>query len=219
MVIGDVGQGAREEVDYAPAAGPSAARRQLRLELPRGADRRARRRPAQCAAAARFIDPVFDYPHADPGGGVAHGCAIIGGYVARDPASATSTAATSTRDLCVGEIRSLLPPPARRAPATAPRASTSSNLNSFGEDSCGRLYVVSGGGTVYRFDRGGAGDLLGNPKRRTAGPKNRREGKGRPAQKSRRGFCQPIGRELPRPPSPGRPRRGSSAGVAAGAWC
>ena len=36
MVIGDVGQGAREEVDFAPSPFPawSAARRQLRLELP-----------------------------------------------------------------------------------------------------------------------------------------------------------------------------------------
>ena len=52
-------------------------------------------------------------------------------------------------DLCTGEIRSL--------DLANPTASDRSeglhvdNLNSFGEDSCGRLYAVSGNGQVFRF--------------------------------------------------------------------
>ena len=111
-------------------------------------------RPTTKAAKARpadaFVEPIFDYPHVDPGDGGAHGCAIIGGYVSRDPGVGGLFGRYVYGDFCAGEIRSFAPTPAVRR-ATAPRASTSSNLTSFGEDSCGRLYAVSGGGAVYRI--------------------------------------------------------------------
>jgi glucose/arabinose dehydrogenase len=148
MVIGDVGQGKREEVDYAPPGSPPGANygwscREGLLEGPA-------KDPA-CAGknAADFVNPVFDYPHADPGGGAAFGCAIIGGYVARDTALSGLTGRYLYGDLCSGRIRSL--------DLADPFASDRSeglevaNLNSFGEDSCGRLYTVSGSGQVARL--------------------------------------------------------------------
>jgi hypothetical protein len=65
--------------------------------------------PGECAAAtASFTDPVFDYPHEDPGGGAAHGCAVIGGYVVLDHGDANLLLRPRFR------WRSTPPPPERR---------------------------------------------------------------------------------------------------------
>ncbi|HVD86644.1 MAG TPA: PQQ-dependent sugar dehydrogenase [Solirubrobacterales bacterium] len=149
LTIGDVGQKLREEVDYAPAPGLGAGAnygwncREGFLQgtvTPEGG----------CADATEFIEPIFDYPHQDPGDGSAHGCAIIGGYVARGPGLGDVFGRYVYGDLCIGQIRSFVP--------TLPLASGDRSegvrvegLNSFGEDSCGRLYAVSGEGPVYRL--------------------------------------------------------------------
>lgn len=149
LLIGDVGQDEREEVDYSPAPDPG-----------KGADYGWNCRegflvetvPPEpgCSSAGTFTDPIFDYPHEDPGGGKAHGCAIIGGYVARGPGYGDASGRYLYGDNCGGEIRSLLP--------DLPFASGDRSegiavdlLDSFGEDSCGRLYAVSETGPVYRI--------------------------------------------------------------------
>jgi hypothetical protein len=147
--IGDVGQNAREEVDLGPAPGLGGGAnycwncREGRVEGPADDE--------GCAgkSAADFVEPVFDYPHNDPGNGGAHGCAIIAGYVSRDPGDAGLLGRYVYGDLCNGEIRSF----AIGQPFATDRSEglDVANLNSFGEDSCGRLYAVSGSGTVYRI--------------------------------------------------------------------
>lgn len=149
MLIGDVGQGAREELDHATAplfgAGDNYGWncREGLLEGP--ADDQG------CAGseAGDFVDPVFDYPHLDPGGGKAFGCAIIGGYVAREPTLTELSGRYVYGDLCGGGIRSL----DLRAPSASDRAEGIAvpNLNSFGEDAIGQLYAVSGAGPVFRI--------------------------------------------------------------------
>ena len=150
LVIGDVGQGAREEVDYSPAP-----------ELGKGANYGWNCREGLIAGkgddegcgsapAGSFTDPIFDYPHSDPGGGKAHGCAIIGGYVARGPGYGDVYGRYVYGDLCGSEIRSLLPA-LPFAGGDRSEGLTVGALNSFGEDSCGRLYAVSGNGPVYRI--------------------------------------------------------------------
>ena len=147
--IGDVGQSAREEVDF--AAAPTLGQgfnygwncREGSIAGPAT--------DPQCATppVGGYVKPVFDYPHEDPGGGKASGCAIIGGYVARGPGMGSTAGRYLYGDLCVGDIRSFSP----ASPALTDRAEGVSvdNLNSFGEDSCGRLYAVSGNGPVYRI--------------------------------------------------------------------
>jgi hypothetical protein len=148
--IGDVGQGKREEVDYAPAPGLGQGANYgwncmegtLAGPPPPAQD-------SQCAAnAGSFVPPVFEYPHESSGGG-ASGCAIIGGYVARGPGLADLYGRYVYGDLCEGDIRSFSP----AAPAASDRSEGPGveNLNSFGEDSCGRLYAISGNGPVYRL--------------------------------------------------------------------
>jgi glucose/arabinose dehydrogenase len=141
MLIGDVGQAAREEVDYAPTPTRGKGANygwNCREGLLAG--------PAtdpQCASATGLTDPVFDYAHA-PGGP----CAIIGGYVARDPTVPELYGRYVYGDFCTREIRSLdlsAPFAGDQLEAIAPPG-----FESFGEDAAGRLYVVAEG-AVYRL--------------------------------------------------------------------
>ena len=147
LVIGDVGQSAREEVDWAPAAA------NLGIGRNYGWNCREGRLPGPatdpgCSPIASFIEPAFDYPHTDPGGGAAHGAAIIGGYVVRDPGLPELAGRYLYGDLN-GEIRSLVLSEAFSSDRS--ENLNVANLNSFGEDSCGRVYAVSGNGPVYRL--------------------------------------------------------------------
>jgi len=147
--IGDVGQSKREEVDFAatPGLGQGANYgwncREGSLQGPSTDE-------PECAEnIGLFMPPVFEYPHVDPGNGGAFGCAIIGGYVARGPGMGSVGGRYVYGDLCEGDIRSFSP----ASPSLSDRSEgvRIANLNSFGEDSCGRLYAVSGDGPVYRL--------------------------------------------------------------------
>lgn len=155
MVVGDVGQGAHEEVDLAPSPAPGVVGGE---GANYGWNCREGFSPypnpgASCTGASGFTEPVFDYPHSNPGNGTAHGCSITGGYVVRDPSLGDLYGRYLYADYCVGEIRSLVLPSAAGGLAGGDRSEGLSVANpvSFGEDSCGRLYVVSQIGTVYRF--------------------------------------------------------------------
>jgi hypothetical protein len=155
MVIADVGQEEREEVNLAPSAGAGTISgaganygwncREGLIAYP-GA-------PGGCAADG-FTDPVFDYPHDDPGGAAAHGCSIIGGYVVRDRSLGDLYGRYLYVDYCQGEIRSLILPSSASGRAGGDRSEGLSvaSPTSFGEDSCGRVYVVASAGTVYRLE-------------------------------------------------------------------
>lgn len=155
MVIADVGQEKREELNFAPGAGAGTVSgaganygwncREGLIPYP-GA-------PGGCATGG-FADPVFDYPHDDPGGGAAHGCSIIGGYVIRDQSLGDLYGRYVYADYCQGEIRSLALPSSASGRATGDRseALAVANPTSFGEDACGRVYVAASAGTVYRLE-------------------------------------------------------------------
>lgn len=150
IYIGDVGQGEREEVDSAAAPGLGGGAdygwncREGTLE---GTVPPAEEDP-QCATppAGGFVGPIFDYGHEEGR------CAIIGGYVVRDPGLAGLFGRYLYGDYCSGEIRSFDP----AVPYASDRSEglTVERLVSFGEDSCGRLYAVAGNGVVSRL--GGA---------------------------------------------------------------
>ncbi|MCW2987356.1 MAG: hypothetical protein JWM24_294 [Solirubrobacterales bacterium] len=153
MVIGDVGQGKREEIDLAPSPFPTVVGggganygwncREGLIAGP-GDDLP----PGQCATTT-FVDPVFDYSHDPPPGGGTAPCAIIGGYVVRDQSLGSLYGRYLYGDLCAGELRSLN----LANPSAGDRFEgiEANRLNSFGEDSCGRIYVVEEGGGVYRL--------------------------------------------------------------------
>jgi hypothetical protein len=146
IVIGDVGQDAREEVDYAAAPGLGGGAnygwncREGFLAGPAG--------DPQCPSpTSPFVDPIFDYEHTTP----KTVCAITGGYVVRDPGLGELLGRYLYGDYCTGELRSVSVPA-----GTGDRSEGIDvpNLVSFGEDSCGRLYTVSELGEVSRIVSG-----------------------------------------------------------------
>jgi hypothetical protein len=155
MVIADVGQEEREEINLAPSAGAGMVSgaganygwscREGTIAYP-GA-------PSECPTTG-FTDPVFDYPHDDPGGGAPHGCSIIGGYVIRDQSLGDLYGRYVYADYCQGGIRSLVLPSSASGRATGdrPEGLSVSSPTSFGEDSCGRVYVTAAAGTAYRLE-------------------------------------------------------------------
>ena len=91
-----------------------------------------------------MTDPVFEYAN-DAGT-----CSITGGYVAHDNGAPEIEGRYLYADLCAGVIRSFVP----GLPAAADDRSEGVNVaqpTSFGQDSCGRLYVASRSGPVSRI--------------------------------------------------------------------
>lgn len=158
MVIGDVGQSLREEIDFAAAPLPGVVGGQganygwnCREGLLTG--------PAsdpECAAppASGFTEPVFDYAHTpDPDIPGSNRCAITGGYVARDAGLGALYGRYVYADYCAGVLRSLQLP-AGGGGSAGGDCSLGLRLDhpvSFGEDAARRLYVVEQGGRVYRL--------------------------------------------------------------------
>ncbi len=128
---GDVGQGAREEVDIITRGGNFGWRIVEGNICNPGIN-------TNCNLG-NFIAPLFDYTHA---GGR---CSITGGYVYRGTQGTLPIGAYVYGDYCTGEIlmwnnnqQSLL--------IDSPR-----NISSFGENEAGEIFVVGLGGTVERL--------------------------------------------------------------------
>jgi hypothetical protein len=145
LVIADVGQAAREEIDWAKyGAGLGIGANygwNCREGLAAGPATDLGCTPAP--PTGTFTEPVFDYPHTNGRQ------AIIGGYVVRDPSLLELSGRYLYGDLATGEVRSLVLSEAFSNDRT--ENLIVANLNSFGEDSCGRVYAVSGNGPVYRL--------------------------------------------------------------------
>jgi glucose/arabinose dehydrogenase len=139
LTIGDVGQNAYEEIDFAPARAPAGAN--YGWVCYEGFHKNGTR----CDVPTR-VDPVLEKAHSTTGY-----CAIIGGYVVRDPAIPELNGRYVYGDNCADGIRSVaLARP--RATDDSDTGMSVSGLTSFGEDSCGHVYASSGGGPVYRID-------------------------------------------------------------------
>ncbi len=140
LIIGDVGETQWEEVDFAPASSRGGRGSNYGWPACEGL-------VGTCPGAT---PPVFVYPHTDPGGDVANGCAIIGGYVYRGTQAPELAGRYLYADLCTAELRSLQlgSPFATDRAESAPGAIGSAR--SFGEDSACNLYVTNTT-TVFRI--------------------------------------------------------------------
>ena len=103
IAIGDVGQHLYEEVDYATLR--SARGANFGWPEFEGFHDYDPSRPGPTPA----VDPTFEYPHRDPGGGAAYGCAVIGGYVVRDSKLPVLAGRYLYTDECTGDLRSFRP--------------------------------------------------------------------------------------------------------------
>ena len=136
-MIADVGQGALEEVDYVKLGAGEG--RQLRLADVRGIQPfdSSRRGAGQPDPADLRVPPR-------------QGLLDHGRLHRPRPQAAIAAWPLPLRDLCAGEIRSLVP---RLGGATGDRALGLSveRPTSFGEGRDGKIYVASGSGPVFRF--------------------------------------------------------------------
>jgi glucose/arabinose dehydrogenase len=137
LYAGDVGQGAREEIDIITNGG-NYGWRVFEGTLCTNND------PGLCNPAS-FIPPIAEYDHATGR------CAIIGGHVYRGTTGALPAGAYVYGDLCTGEIFQLLPPTSGGAQSVLLDTALDGTLSSFGEDEAGEIYVVGLGGTVDRI--------------------------------------------------------------------
>jgi glucose/arabinose dehydrogenase len=151
LLIGDVGQAAREEIDW--------------VRFDEGLGRAGNYGwpcfegflpgPRSCTPE-RLIEPVHDYSRPNPR-------AVTGGFVVRDPGLPSLVGRYIYADTYAGEVRSL----ALGRPATGDASAglpARPNLVSFGEDACGHLYVVTiDPGTVERIQDGAPGPCVPEP--------------------------------------------------------
>jgi glucose/arabinose dehydrogenase len=136
LVIGDVGAGSREEVDYSPAT--SGGGRGANYGWPNCEGFSGF--PASCPGST---PPVFDYGHTSPGGGLPSACAIIGGFVYRGAQMPELAGRYLYTDLCTGQLGSIqlgLP----LASGDRAEGPLMSSPHSFGQDSSCELYVTNG---------------------------------------------------------------------------
>src|SRR5262245_7186505 len=134
LLVGDVGQSAREEIDLVTAGGNYGWRvREGRICTVND--------PALCDAPS-FISPLLDYKH-NKGR-----CSVTGGYVYRGNLGTFPAGTYVFADYCTGEIFQ------RDWTAHTLLLSAGFFLASFGEDEAGEIYVVDHGGAVHRIVAG-----------------------------------------------------------------
>jgi hypothetical protein len=131
LYVGDVGQGAREEIDLVSAGG-NYGWRVFEGTNCTNLD------PGLCNPA-NYVAPIGQYGHT---GGR---CSITGGYVYRGSRGTLPSGTYVFGDYCTGEIFELV----NGAPSLL--LDTSLNISSFGEDEAGEIYVVGLAGTVRRI--------------------------------------------------------------------
>jgi glucose/arabinose dehydrogenase len=138
LVIADVGQSSREEVNY------------VKLTRARGGNfgwptfEGTRSFDPNRRGPGTPIPPIFDYSH---GGG---NCSITGGFIVRDRKLRSLYRRYVYADLCAGDIRSLVPR-LGGARNDRPHGLSVSSPTSFGEGRKGKIYVASGAGPVFRL--------------------------------------------------------------------
>jgi uncharacterized repeat protein (TIGR03806 family) len=154
LFIGDVGQDAREEIDYQPAGDPGGQNygwqvmEGNRCADPDPIDEHCPAGTPSCFDPA-YTPPIHEYPH----GGTTGACAVIGGFVYRGTAIPALRGRYVFGDLCPGIISILEPlgPGAWGNPTQLLNGERA--LQSFGEGADGELYVATSS-AVYRIVQG-----------------------------------------------------------------
>lgn len=138
LFIGDVGQGAWEEIDFLPAGARGLVN--FGWDAFEGNHVYEDKEPND---AGRLVAPVAEYSHDA-------GCSVTGGYVYRGEAVPAARGRYFYGDYCSGTVWSL---EAHEGEVSRPRREpfTVASLASFGEDAGGELYLVSLDGAVYRL--------------------------------------------------------------------
>jgi Glucose / Sorbosone dehydrogenase len=145
LVIADVGQGQREEIDFSPL-GTAAGRNygwvcREGTIAPPGA--------APCTPTEPYVPPVFEYDHS------AGRCSITGGYVVRTHALEPVYGRYLYADYCGGDVRSISLS-ASGATGDAPTGIEQKGIFTFGEDACANVYIGTRYDQVFQLMTDGA---------------------------------------------------------------
>jgi Glucose / Sorbosone dehydrogenase len=146
LAIADVGQSTWEEIDYGARSGSTNTLRGANLGWNVCEGFFLQGSTTDPCNGSRYRLPVFAYPHG--GAAEASGCAVIGGYVVRDPSLKPILGRYLYGDLCRSDLRTLNLGVAGGDPRPANLA-VGGGLVSFGQDARSCLYAVADG-TVYR---------------------------------------------------------------------
>lgn len=147
--IADVGQGAREEINFEKAG--TAGGRNYGWRLREGTIAT----PGVGGNAAGLTDPVFDYKRLEQAGGL--GGSITGGYVYRGPSITDADGRYFFGDYVAGKLYSFLPDATghvtdfRDDTAAVLGGTGLDGIVSLGEDGFGKLYVVGINGTIVNI--------------------------------------------------------------------
>ena len=136
LYIGDVGQGAVEEIDWTPANSPGLENYGWDVYEGRS------KYEDKPLGPGKLVQPVAQYTHSN-------GCSVTGGYVYRG-SNASLRGRYIYGDYCSGLVWSFK---LAGGKATGLRRESFrvASLTSFGQDTAGELYAVSHGGTIYRL--------------------------------------------------------------------
>jgi hypothetical protein len=139
--IADVGQNLWEEIDFAPAGDPGG--RNYGWNTMEGLHCY---NPSSGCVMSGLVLPVYEYDHGPA-------CSITGGYVYRGTRNPTLAGRYFFADYCAGWVRSLK---MQGGVATdvvdhTPEFGVVPNIQSFGEDGRGELYIMLATGEVYRI--------------------------------------------------------------------
>lgn len=131
LYVGDVGQGAREEVDVVVSGGNYGWRIREGFVCTTND-------PDHCDDAG-LLPPILDYKHNNGR------CSITGGYVYRGALGTLPAGTYVYADYCTGEIFQFA------GGVKSPLLDAGFFLPSFGEDEAGEIYVVDHGGAIHRL--------------------------------------------------------------------
>ena len=142
IAIADVGETAREEVNFLPLADARGAN--FGWPQYEGNELRDNSRPGPDPA----VFPMFEYDHDDDR------CAIIGGYMVKDTTLPELVGRYIYGDACTGDVRSFIPHVGlQQAQGDRPAGFQVPGLSSFGRGFNGRIYVTQIQGQVSRLAR------------------------------------------------------------------
>jgi len=146
LVIGDVGQGDREEIDFQPASssgGENYGWKVMEGTACGGGGTSGCTSPVPPCHDPAYTLPVLEYTH-DSGR-----CSVTGGSIYRGVDVPELYGMYVYGDFCSGEIWAAMPQPGTWSTALLPLSAP--NLTTFGEDSVGELYAGTQSGELFRF--------------------------------------------------------------------
>jgi glucose/arabinose dehydrogenase len=147
LVVADVGELEREEIDYLPRSAGGGRGANLGWSCLEGTRVNTFPAGAPCPPSDPTVSPVLELLHSDGA------CAVIGGVVIHDPDLRSLEGRYLFGDFCDGKVRTaVLHGPGAPDVTDLGITFTMGHLVAFGEDTAGRLYAVDREGELSRID-------------------------------------------------------------------